>query len=69
MPMMSQSYMNIYFGQVMSVENRNSPEKSLPEKLSPDISSHAQNISQYTNDVEKIRIKPTYAEIVKQVKI
>ena len=66
--MMSQSYMNIYFGRVMSVENRNSPEKSLPEILSPDISSHAQNISQHTNDVETIRSKPTYAEIVKQVK-
>ena len=50
------------------VENRNSPDKSLPEKLSPDISSHTQNISQYKNDVETIRSKPTYAEIVKQVK-
>ena len=52
----------------MTVENRNSPDKSLPEKLSLDIQSHAQNISQYTNDVEKIRSKPTYGEIVKQVK-
>ena len=51
------------------VENRNIPDTSSPEKLSPDISSHAQNISQYTNDLETIRSKPTYAEIVKQVKI
>ena len=51
------------------VENRNSPDKSLPEKLSPDISPHAQNISQCKNNVETIRSKPTYTEIVKQVKI
>ena len=51
------------------VEKRDNSDKPSPDILSPDKSSRAQNTPQYKNDVEIIRSKPTYAEIVKQAKI